>query len=157
MAAKTGTAEVVNKQTTSLFASYAPANNPKYAVVVAVTQAGVGAEVSTLIARKIYEAIFGIKDGKVEPAQSVLVGGAPKTDLPTIVGTRDSHRAAAGQRPAWAAHTHAAAAPTCAGSIPWLVVPALALSVIGAALIYSATKGKLLSAGTTRGRSWTSS
>lgn len=30
---------------------------------------------------------------------------------------------------------------------PWLVVPALALSVIGAALIYSATKGKLLSAG----------
>lgn len=88
VAAKTGTAEVVNKQTTSLFASYAPANNPKYAVVVAVTQAGVGAEVSTPIARKIYEAIFGIKDGKVEPAQSVLVGGAPKTDLPTIVGTK---------------------------------------------------------------------
>ncbi|MFM2437929.1 MAG: putative rod shape-determining protein, partial [Actinomycetota bacterium] len=30
---------------------------------------------------------------------------------------------------------------------PWLVVPALLLSVVGAALIYSATKGKLLSAG----------
>lgn len=30
---------------------------------------------------------------------------------------------------------------------PWLVVPALLLSIMGAALIYSATRGKLLSAG----------
>lgn len=82
VAAKTGTAEVANKETTSLFASYAPANNPKYAVVVVITQAGVGGEMSAPAARRIYDALFGVTDGRPDPARSVLVGGAPKTDLP---------------------------------------------------------------------------
>ena len=57
VAGKTGTAEVFGKQTTSWFVSYAPANKPKYAVVVVVSQAGTGAETAAPAVRKIYEAI----------------------------------------------------------------------------------------------------
>jgi penicillin-binding protein 2 len=85
VAAKTGTAEVANKETTSLFASYAPADNPKFAVVVVITQAGVGGEMSAPAARKIYDALFGVVDGQANPARSVLVGGAPQTQVPESV------------------------------------------------------------------------
>lgn len=84
VAAKTGTAEVANKETTSLFASYAPADDPKYAVVVIITQAGVGGELSAPAARKIYDALFGVVDGQADPSRSVLVGGAPQTGLPEV-------------------------------------------------------------------------
>ncbi len=57
VAGKTGTAEVFGKQSTSWFVSYAPANRPKYAVVVVVSQAGTGAETAAPAVRKIYEAI----------------------------------------------------------------------------------------------------
>ena len=57
VAGKTGTAEVFGKQTTSWFASYAPANKPRYAVVVVVSQGGTGAETSAPAVRQIYEAI----------------------------------------------------------------------------------------------------
>ena len=57
VAGKTGTAEVFGKQTTSWFASYAPANRPKYAVVVVVSQGGTGAETSAPAVRQIYETI----------------------------------------------------------------------------------------------------
>ncbi len=57
IAGKTGTAEVFGKQTTSWFVSYAPANKPKYAVVVVVSQAGTGAETSAPAVRTIYDAI----------------------------------------------------------------------------------------------------
>jgi penicillin-binding protein 2 len=84
VAAKTGTAEVANKETTSLFASYAPADNPKYAVVVIITQAGVGGELSAPAARRIYDAIFGVVDGQADPSRSVLAGGAPRDELPDL-------------------------------------------------------------------------
>jgi len=57
VAGKTGTAEVFGKETTSWFASYAPASRPKYAVVVVVSQGGTGAETSAPAVRQIYEAI----------------------------------------------------------------------------------------------------
>ena len=57
VAGKTGTAEVFGKQTTSWFASYAPADRPKYAVVVVVSQGGRGAETAAPAVRQIYEAI----------------------------------------------------------------------------------------------------
>ena len=86
VAGKTGTAEVQNKETTSLFASYAPADNPRYAVVVAITQAGIGGEQSAPAARGIYDAIFGVADGQADPGRSALVGGAPKSDIPKPAG-----------------------------------------------------------------------
>ena len=42
VAGKTGTAEIVGKQPYSWFAAMAPANNPKYVVVVMVEQGGHG-------------------------------------------------------------------------------------------------------------------
>src|SRR5690606_15223036 len=43
VAAKTGTAEVAGKQSTSWFASFAPADDPRYVVIVNVDQGGLGA------------------------------------------------------------------------------------------------------------------
>ena len=50
VAAKTGTAEVAGKQSTSWFASFAPADDPEYVVVVSVDQ-GPGATTSGPVAR----------------------------------------------------------------------------------------------------------
>jgi penicillin-binding protein 2 len=88
VAAKTGTAEVQNKETTSLFASYAPADNPRYAVVVVITQAGVGGEQSAPAARAIYDSIFGVAEGQADPGRSVLVGGSPSAGIPKPPGVQ---------------------------------------------------------------------
>jgi penicillin-binding protein 2 len=60
VAAKTGTAEVAGKQSTSWFASFAPADDPQYVVVVNVDQGGLGAATSGPVARAVYEQLFGI-------------------------------------------------------------------------------------------------
>jgi penicillin-binding protein 2 len=86
VAAKTGTGQAAKSgdQSTSWFATFAPANKPKYAVVMMVSQGGTGSGTSAPSVRKIYEAIYGIDGRKVDPSKSVLVGGAPSTTLPTI-------------------------------------------------------------------------
>ena len=84
VASKTGTGQVQNKQATSWFASYAPANKPKYAVVMMVSQGGYGFQTSGASVRKIYEGIFGVTGSTVNKAQSVFAGGAPATGLPKI-------------------------------------------------------------------------
>jgi penicillin-binding protein 2 len=84
VATKTGTGEVLGKQSTSWFASYAPANNPKYAVVMMVAQGGTGSGTSAPSVRKIYEEIFGIRGGTINPASSILMGGEPRNTLPKI-------------------------------------------------------------------------
>lgn len=82
LAGKTGTAEVYGKQTTSWFASFAPANDPKYAVVAMVSQAGTGAGTAGRAVKGIYEAIFGVKNGRAGVRPSVLAGGDVATELP---------------------------------------------------------------------------
>ncbi len=85
VASKTGSAQVTgDKISTSWFASYAPANKPRYAIVVMVTQGGTGSKTSGPSVRKIYEALFGINGTTVNPNNSVLVGGAPSKSLPVI-------------------------------------------------------------------------
>lgn len=84
IASKTGTAQVVGKQSTSWFATYAPANHPKYAVVMMVSQGGYGSTTSGPSVAKIYDAIFGVQGQTVDPARSVLAGGAPQIALPKI-------------------------------------------------------------------------
>jgi len=61
VAAKTGTAEVAGRQSTSWFASFAPADDPRYVVVVNVDQGGLGAATSGPVARAVYEQLFGIE------------------------------------------------------------------------------------------------
>ncbi|MSO26984.1 MAG: penicillin-binding protein 2 [Candidatus Nanopelagicales bacterium] len=85
VASKTGSAQVTgSKVSTSWFASFAPANKPRYAVVMMVTQGGTGSKTSGPSVRKIYEEIFGVTGSTVNPAKSVLVDGAPLKRLPTV-------------------------------------------------------------------------
>jgi penicillin-binding protein 2 len=89
VASKTGTGEVYGKQTTSWFASYAPATKPQYAVVMMVSQGGTGSGTSGPGVANIYKALFGIDGQNVNLAQAALPGGHPPTALPTI--TPDGH------------------------------------------------------------------
>ncbi len=62
VAGKTGTAEIAsqgntNFGSTSLFASYFPADNPRYAVVALVEQGGHGAQIAAPIVRQVIESI----------------------------------------------------------------------------------------------------
>ncbi len=85
VASKTGSAQVTgDKISTSWFASYAPANKPRYAIVMMVTQGGTGSKTSGPSVRKIYEELFGINGSTVNPNKSVLIGGMPSKALPVI-------------------------------------------------------------------------
>lgn len=84
LAGKTGTGEVFGKQTTSWFASFAPADDPRYAVVIMVSQGGTGAGTSGRSIKAIHEALFGVQDGDADPARSVLVGGDVAPGLPAM-------------------------------------------------------------------------
>lgn len=55
---KTGTAEAPPGSDHSWYASWAPAANPEYVVVVVIPHGGFGAEAAAPAARKIYEALF---------------------------------------------------------------------------------------------------
>ena len=72
------------RQATSWFASFAPADDPRYAVVMMVSQAGTGAGTSGPSVKGIYEALFGVVDGVADPARSALAGGDVAVGLPTI-------------------------------------------------------------------------
>lgn len=80
IAGKTGTAQVNGKSDTSWFASYAPANAPKYAVVVMTEEAGQGGRVSAPAVREVYEGIYGLGGKK-----AALPGGQTPTKLPTVL------------------------------------------------------------------------
>lgn len=105
VAAKTGTGEVVGKQTTSWFASYAPANDPKFVVLMMVPQGGTGSLTSGASVRAIYEALFGVRGQTVNAKWAVLPGGRPVAGLPTIrpdgrvVQPKDSGLPKPGRRP----------------------------------------------------------
>jgi len=84
VSAKTGSGQVTGKQDTSWFASYAPSSNPQYAVIMTISQGGTGAGTSAPGVKKIYEALFGVTNGVVDPNTSVLPGGQLPTSLPTV-------------------------------------------------------------------------
>ncbi|MDX2242494.1 MAG: penicillin-binding protein 2 [Leptolyngbyaceae cyanobacterium bins.302] len=57
-AGKTGTAEVLGQRDNSLFAGFAPANNPRIAIAVVVENGGFGAESAVPIAHEVYKTYF---------------------------------------------------------------------------------------------------
>jgi hypothetical protein len=134
VAAKSGSAEVSNtKAPTSWFASFAPANKPRYAVVMMVSQGGTGAKTSAPGVRKIYEALFGITGSTVDPTKSVLVGGAPSSTLPTVKadGTPALGTGATGATVTGAAATGAAStSPSGAVGQGALALPFLGLGLV---------------------------
>jgi penicillin-binding protein 2 len=65
VAGKTGTAQVFGKEDYSWYASFAPADNPQYVVVVLIEQGGHGGTAAAPAARLIYDALFHVKGNTV--------------------------------------------------------------------------------------------
>ncbi|MER7998807.1 penicillin-binding protein 2 [Streptomyces sp. NPDC095613] len=79
MHAKTGTAEVYGKQTTSWFASY----TEDYTIVMTISQGGTGSGASGPAVRKIYEAMYGLNPKGEQNLKKALMP-QPQVALPTI-------------------------------------------------------------------------
>jgi penicillin-binding protein 2 len=82
VAGKTGTAQLFGKNATSVFASFAPCNDPKYVVVVMVPDSGYGADVAAPAVRQIWDGIYGLEGHK-----AALPGGQQPSSLPQITPT----------------------------------------------------------------------
>ncbi|WP_030614766.1 penicillin-binding protein 2 [Streptomyces sclerotialus] len=79
MHAKTGTAEVYGKQTTSWFATY----TKDFTIVMTISQGGTGSGASGPAVRKIYDALYGVDaKGKIHKGKALLP--KPQADLPKI-------------------------------------------------------------------------
>jgi len=83
---KTGTAQVFGrnlngspKDDTSWFAAYGPTDDPQYVVVMMVSQGGFGASTSGLGVRNIFETLFGVSGGRVDPEKAIFPNGVPTT------------------------------------------------------------------------------
>ncbi|MER5254095.1 MULTISPECIES: penicillin-binding protein 2 [unclassified Streptomyces] len=79
MHAKTGTAEVHGKQTTSWFATY----TKDYSIVMTISQGGTGSGASGPAVRKIYDGIYGLDDEGNQNLKKALLP-QPEKNLPKI-------------------------------------------------------------------------
>jgi penicillin-binding protein 2 len=83
--AKTGSGQAgIGKDSTSWFATIAPIDNPKYVVVMMVSQGGTGSGTSGPSVRKIYEAIYGVTGQSINAKNSVLYQAKPAPALPVV-------------------------------------------------------------------------
>ncbi|MGH3348263.1 MAG: penicillin-binding transpeptidase domain-containing protein, partial [Nocardioides sp.] len=78
--AKTGSAEVYGKQSTSWVASY----TDDYAVVMMVSQGGTGSGTSGPAVRAIYEALYGVNGMDVDAGRAAIPGVVAPDDLPAF-------------------------------------------------------------------------
>lgn len=79
MHAKTGTAEVFGKQTTSWFATY----TDDFTIVMTISQGGTGSGASGPAVRNIYEAMYGLDEKGGQDLKRALLPGPQKT-LPKV-------------------------------------------------------------------------
>jgi penicillin-binding protein 2 len=79
VAGKTGTAQLFGKNATSVFASFAPCNDPKYVVLVMIPDSGYGADVAAPAVRTIWDDIYGLEGHK-----AAVPGGQVPSSLPVI-------------------------------------------------------------------------
>ncbi|MFG2994387.1 penicillin-binding protein 2 [Streptomyces sp. NPDC048257] len=80
MHAKTGTAQVYGKQTTSWLATY----TKDFTIIMTISQGGTGSGASGPAVRNLYNAIYGLTmDGKQDPKRRALLQG-PEAKLPRI-------------------------------------------------------------------------
>jgi penicillin-binding protein 2 len=103
VAGKTGTAQVFGKNSTSVFASFAPCNNPKYVVVMMIPDSGFGADVSGPGVRAIWDAIYGLQGqkatlpgGQLPALPHVTAAGSVVQTTPTLSATPSSTPSAVG-------------------------------------------------------------
>jgi len=79
MHAKTGTAEVYGKQTTSWFATY----TKDYSIVMTISQGGTGSGASGPAVRNIYDALYGVADDGTITKKNALLP-TPQKSLPKV-------------------------------------------------------------------------
>ncbi|MDQ3574625.1 MAG: penicillin-binding protein 2 [Actinomycetota bacterium] len=65
VAGKTGTAQVMGKNDTAVFAAFAPARAPRYALSVFMEESGFGGAVAAPVARRVFEGLAGKPVGPV--------------------------------------------------------------------------------------------
>jgi penicillin-binding protein 2 len=103
VAGKTGTAQVQGNQSTSVFASFAPCDHPKFVVVVMIPNSGFGAQVAGPAVRRIWDGLFGLEGHKAALPGGVLPG-LPRLDKagqvlpPPGFGPPAKHSKQAGRR-----------------------------------------------------------
>jgi penicillin-binding protein 2 len=78
VAGKTGTAEIMGKVATSVFASFAPCQNPQYVVVVMLPDSGYGADAAAPAVRQIWDGIYGLEGHKAAVPGGVLPTAIPR-------------------------------------------------------------------------------
>ncbi len=78
--AKTGTAEVYGKQSTSWVATY----DKHYVVVMQVQEGGTGSGTSGPAVRKIWETLYGVNGDRVDLTHAEPKGGHPPSGLPVF-------------------------------------------------------------------------
>jgi penicillin-binding protein 2 len=78
VAGKTGTAQNFGANATSVFASFAPCNNPKYVVIVMVPDAGYGADVAAPAVRTIWDDIYGLEGHKAAVPNGQVPSATPR-------------------------------------------------------------------------------
>ena len=78
VAGKTGTAQAYGKLATSVFASFAPCNDPKYVVVMMIPDSGYGADVSGPAVKNIWDDLYGLQ------GQKAALPGGRQPGLPHI-------------------------------------------------------------------------
>lgn len=88
---KTGTAQVFGrnadgsaKADTAWYVAYAPTQNPRYVVVMMVSQGGFGSSTSAAGVRKIYETLFGVSGSTIKPGAALFPKGKPPVTIPKI-------------------------------------------------------------------------
>jgi penicillin-binding protein 2 len=81
VAGKTGTAQIMGKIATSVFASFAPCTSPKLVVVVMLPNSGYGADAAAPAVRQIWDGIYGL-EGK-----PVALPGGSLPALPAVTAT----------------------------------------------------------------------
>jgi penicillin-binding protein 2 len=74
VAGKTGTAQVIGNQSTSVFASFAPCDHPKFVVVMMIPNSGFGAQVSGPAVRQIWDGLYGLEGHKAAIPGGILPG-----------------------------------------------------------------------------------
>jgi len=79
VAGKTGTAQIMGKVATSVFASFAPCQNPQYVVVVMLPNSGYGADAAAPAVRQIWDGIFGLEKHK-----AAVPGGKVPASIPAV-------------------------------------------------------------------------
>lgn len=70
LAGKTGSAESGKPKTHGWFVCYGPVSQPTIAVVAMVEAAGHGGSIAAPLARKVLDHYFGLREGKIRPAEA---------------------------------------------------------------------------------------